>query len=580
MEKPRHFKAWMVLAFGTALVAFANLAVAFPFWLDSPRRSNPHDPKSTLYKVTVVYHSPTYTYTISPTLTATPTLTASPTTTPSHTQTLFVTATDSPTASPTRTHTPVVTATNTQVGTATMTSTPAVTSAVVDDFEGGATRDQTMDNWGFPVDMVADAASTIFAQPAASPVWVSNSASTPGSTGTYCAHLTGTLAGNPASAYAYFATELNGTGYTADTSLASYTGFSFDFKAGTAGILYSVGLIQTNVSASGSPTALYQYQFRPVDTAWHTITCYFPPAANPYPPQGWCITQLAQPPYGWVVPVSFTKAAGAIQFSPVVQTTAVNFDMSIDNIKFVSTAEPTPPALDASYSSIDYFDFLITDQSHCDPSGPFAGAEVYTGQGGATSTMSSPPNNMSNIWPAGYYNPAGCPDATDPVMAAANSGAGSSAASGEFTGTVDPSGWAIWQFAFTSGGYPYSAATPVVLPGILAPNGRLVFDAKTTVPATTYEVQFETQYTGPGTGPGQPGNDYNFYAYHFKLTGTWTTYSIFLPTAPGVGFGPQIQDFNRYYPFDNTHCEGIEFGPVDGATNIPYDMSLDNVRLD
>ncbi|HTB33343.1 MAG TPA: carbohydrate binding domain-containing protein, partial [bacterium] len=440
--------------------------------------------------------------------------------------------TNTPTVTATFTNSPFVTATNTPAGSPTPTPTP--TSAMIDDFEGGAGRDQTLDNWGDPVDMVADASSTIFAQPANSSAWVANSGSTPGFTGTYCAHVTGNLAGNPASAYAYFAVELNSAGYTTDTDISTYTGFSFNFKAGVAGVLYSVGLIQTAVSGSASPTALYQYQFRPVDTAWHTITCYFPPATNPYPPSGWCITQLAQPPYAWVSPVAFSKNAGAIQFSPVVQTSAVAFDMSVDNIQLVKTAEPTPPALDTNYSSIDYFDDETANNSKVDPAGPFAGAEVYTGQGGASSTMSSPPNNLSNIWPNNWYTPGNCPLSVDPMMTAANSCGTCTPAYNEFTGTVDPAGWAIWQFAYVSGGYPYSAVTPIVLPGTYAPNGRLVFDAKTTVPATLYQVQFETQYTGPGTGPGNPSglNNYNFYSYQFNLTTSWTCYSVFLPTAP------------------------------------------------
>jgi hypothetical protein len=630
MAMQRSIRVWLALGLGTGLAVSASLTGAFPLWLDSPTRSNrwehrppsplpppPHRTSSPTPNVTRTPAStqtcttagtgtasptvsgtatavPTQTVsptwacasTFSPTDTAVPTLTGSPSVSCSFTVVPFLSATSSSTATPSQSDTPIYSATATPTATATATPTPVVTSVVIDDFENdgqGCYAIGSADNWCDPALIQSDSASTIYAQPDGSTVWGPFSDSSPGSSSAHCAHLTGTLAGNPASAYAFFAVELNAAGYTADTSLAGYTGFKFDFKAGTAGVQYSVGLVQTNVTASGSPTALYQYQFRPVDTAWHTITCYFPPAANPNPPSGWCVSQLAQPSAIWVMPVAFSVSAGAIQFSPVVQTTAVNFDMSLDNIALVNTAEPVPPALDNAYASINYFDDNTLDESHEDPNGPFRGAEVVTAQGGASSTMSSPLNNGSNLWPATFSKNPGCPDLVDPAMAAADAGAGSSSVCGEFTGTVDPAGWAIWQFALVPGGYSYSPAPPVGLPGAYAPGGRLVFDARSNVTSTLYQVLFETQYSGPGSGPGMGGNNYNFYTYQFRATPTWTNYAVFLPTAPGVGFAPQIQLYNGsipYYPFDGAHVEGVEFGPIRGATNIPYDLSLDNLRFD
>jgi hypothetical protein len=119
---------WQVLT--ASILALGILAVsqmrAFPLWLDAPTRSNPHDPKQTLFPATpvpVVLGTPTSTFTISPTQTISPT--------PTITRTITQTHTFSPTVNGTFTNTP----------TATMTYTPgSAPSNLIDDVEDADTN--------------------------------------------------------------------------------------------------------------------------------------------------------------------------------------------------------------------------------------------------------------------------------------------------------------------------------------------------------------------------------------------------------------------------------------------------------
>jgi hypothetical protein len=103
-----------------ALSLCAATAVAFPLWLDSPSRINPHDPKSPLY--VPVASGPASTAT----LTATMTFTYSPTQTQSFTvsPTLTCTTTQSATFSPTKTNSPTLTPSPTRTNSPTPTNTP------------------------------------------------------------------------------------------------------------------------------------------------------------------------------------------------------------------------------------------------------------------------------------------------------------------------------------------------------------------------------------------------------------------------------------------------------------------------
>jgi hypothetical protein len=125
--------------FALLLLAAASLSQAFPFWLDSPSRRNPHDPRSNLYKklTPLVPPTPTPSNSVSPTptpaLTATPTATQtaspspvySPTSSASPTQ--IVSPTDSPTASMTLTPSQSATASPSFTVSPTFTASPTAT---------------------------------------------------------------------------------------------------------------------------------------------------------------------------------------------------------------------------------------------------------------------------------------------------------------------------------------------------------------------------------------------------------------------------------------------------------------------
>jgi hypothetical protein len=92
---PGRGRRWLRPVLGLGLLLIASAGLAFPFWLDSPSRSNRFDPRSPGYK--------------RPAPKATATFTPSPVDSPSPTPTLSPTFTASPSATPTSTVTPTYT---------------------------------------------------------------------------------------------------------------------------------------------------------------------------------------------------------------------------------------------------------------------------------------------------------------------------------------------------------------------------------------------------------------------------------------------------------------------------------------
>ncbi len=87
------------------------------------------------------------------------------------------------------------------------------------------------------------------------------------------------------------------TTYTPNNSI------TFDYKAGVANVQYRIAVVMEGVTDYGH----YQYIWTPTDTAWHTMTVYFPGAGSP---------ALSQPT--WAAPVTWNKTAlGCIQFYPI-----------------------------------------------------------------------------------------------------------------------------------------------------------------------------------------------------------------------------------------------------------------------
>ena len=450
------------------------------------------------------------------------------------------------------------------------TETPTPIAALVADFERQG--NQSSDNWSFGVDMLADGNSSIVAMPASATAWADSSGDT--RDGGYCAHLAGHLDGNPSSAFAYFALELNGRGFNQDSDLGPFTGLQFDFKAGAAGVAYSVALVSVAVTDTG----YYQYTFTPHDTAWHTYTVYFPPATPSA--DGYLVNQFRQPDAGWVAPVAFSKMAGAIKFNAAVQTNAVAFDMSIDNVSFVSEVAPQVPAVDGDASHLLDTCENREAEGALDPKSPYGGS--ITVNAGGTGIATTP---SAGAWPAEVYASPGCPKDVDPLSRSLGK-----KACKEFSGTIPSSDgcYANVQWSLVKGGYGYNSLTAGVdMSAGQGLHNRLVFDARSTSvdPSLYFGVQLCTGSTGLGRGVKAA---YNFYTANFKPGPEWKRFVVYLPGQP---FGPQFivnfttPAFPNQYPWDadgvGNDVQSVVFLAGNASMGpVQFNLQLDNLRFD
>jgi hypothetical protein len=548
--------AWTVVA----LLVIANLAVAFPFWLDSPTRSNKYDQKSP-------FHTPVPVGTITDSPTASPTPSSTP-------------VPGSPTDTPTPT--PIYTATNTQVSspTFTFTPTPVVTSPVVDNFEG---PDATVDNWGFPVDVTCTSNSSIVAEPNGDTSWVAGDANAAGNGGGSAVHLTGSLAVSSADPLAHIDLNLNASGATTDTSLSAFTGVQFDFKADAAGVTYNIGLENQASAPPAGDSGFYEFQFTPADLAWHTYVVYFPPV----PIQGYPATvgstiigYFTQP--GWAAPVAWTNKAGIIRIMPEPEAASVNYGMWIDNVGFVSSTRAAAPAI-ASTSNflVDTMECNLAENSE-DCNGPYTAGNISMAMGAVagvniTDQFVSPPFNNGVTLGATDFSTPGENSGLDPMSGGSNSM--------HLSGTLPPGAYANCQFSLIANGYGYGPNQGLDFTGGQGPHNRLVFDTMSSTPSVPMACQITTKYT-PSSGFvfGTPSTyQYNFFTFNFNASGTWTTKVCYLPGAP---YGPtfQIVSGNPYNWTDNgvaNNVQALLFFPANyGATTIPFDLWLDNIRFD
>jgi hypothetical protein len=450
------------------------------------------------------------------------------------------------------------------------TETPTPVPALVEDFEHQGTQSQ--DNWGFPVDMVADGNSSIVAQPASATAWSDSSGDTHDAG--FCAHLSGTLNGSPGSAYAYFAVELDGRGFTEDADLTPFSGLQFDFKAGAPGVQYSASLVTSAIT----DTAYYQFQFSPADTAWHSYQVAFPPAVPS--PDGFLANQFSQPDGGWVMAVPFAKKAGAIKFGPVVQTSAVDFDMSIDNIRFVTGTAQAVPAVDADASHLIDSCENREAEGVLEPKGPYAGdISINAGGTGIATTPSA------GLWPVKAYSAPGCPKDVDPLSKSLGH-----KACKEFTGTVPSSDgcWANVQWSLVKGGYGYNSLTAGVdMSAGKGPHNRLVFDARSSSadPSLYFGVQLCTASTGYGRGVKAA---YNFLTSNFKPGPDWKRFVVYLPGQPykpQFGVAYTTPAFPKVFQWaDDGVSNDVQAVVVlagnSSAAPVQFELQIDNLRFD
>jgi hypothetical protein len=270
------------------LAALVPLALgAFPLWLDVPKRSNTHDPKS-------ADHTPG----------------ASGSTTPSPTATSTVSASG---------HGPLVS-----------------------DFQSTTNAANTYWNSGTIFTSVDSAGSSI--TPA---TWSNSSPTAPlgsGNSSSKVARISGNLAAQlaPPYTYAYMAMELTTTGAThpnatnVDVDVSSYTtnsGITFDYRVPNATtVVYRLELVQNGASGTG----FYQANIDPAgmgtnDGNWHTMTIYFPgsTAATAGAPH-----VFSQP--GWATAFAWNTKIGALQFQVNPTASVQAYDLSIDNVTFTS----------------------------------------------------------------------------------------------------------------------------------------------------------------------------------------------------------------------------------------------------
>jgi hypothetical protein len=467
----------------------------------------------------------------------------------------------------------------------TATPTPVTTSLTVDDFEGQPGRDETLDNWGYPVVMTCSAASSIQALPGASAAWLSGSAATPGSFGSsaFSGHVAGTCAGSPGSSELCqldFNLDPNGSGSDIDVSM--FTGLSFDCKSDQAGVVYNVGLISQNQIGTNG---FYQFMFT-ANTVWTTYVVYFPKGSTGYA----CGTDVFAAP-SWA-PSAWKPQMGAIRFMPQPLTTAVDFGLWLDNVKFVNSAVPTAPALDSDSA------FLVDDCENNPgedqgssplalPPGPYQGS-IDTGYGNGATLLPA----TGADWPTSLAQSGGAPVALDPVL---GPGGVTNRWYKEITGQFPaqpasgPYPYANCNWALVPGGGPYTTQAGVDMSTGQGPNNRLVFDYKNagsvdgTNPSVYYAVQLCTAATTAGIGHAA---SYNFYACLIPASAAWANFVVYLPGSAYCGNVFSLVVPTPAYPWispgvaNDVQSVMFYFGNNDQASGHPVDLCIDNLRFD
>lgn len=562
-----------------ALTLASATAQAFPFWLQAPVRSNPHDPKSAQYIAPVAtlpvaaYNSPTDTPTQSPvqsptftrtnspaaTLTSTPTASPIASSTASPTVSPVFSATSSPTASPFFS----ATSTRTNAPTSTFTMTPTLGShtALVADLESVGTNDRTLWNGGVLMTQKDGNGSTQVPNP-----FGPTSATAGGAFGSssYAACMSGTMVTQSptASIYPYcfmaFELVLDGSKSLAnggvDIDPSSYSpnhGIKFDYKAGAAGVVYHVKLAQTVVTDYG----YYEYAWTSTDSAWHTLEIWFP--GTPSAP-----ALFAQP--GWATPRTWSETAmGAIIFEPIPQQTGpVNYDICIDNLSFAvsvaasaATATPTPtPTLSVHTALVADMEGVGTDDRTLWNNGL-----VLTVRDGVGSTCSPYPYGATSDTAGGAY--------------------GSSSYAACFSGTMvmQDGGNGIYPYNLigfelvTGGTAPLSSGGSDVDVSSYSPNQGIKFDYKAGAAGIPYRVKLTSTLV----------TDFGYYEYIFTPADTaWHTQEVWFPGTAGATAVLAQPGWAAPKTFDQTKIGGFLFEPVQSTTGtVAYDLCVDNLTF-
>lgn len=559
-------------ALALALLGLSASASAFPFWLQAPTRSNPHDPKSAQYVApasTAVVIAPYNSPTLSPTPANTPSFTRTPTPLATNSPVIPPTATRTFTSgpSPTMSATPTVSATATRTATqgptftSTLTLTPGSHTSLICDFEQAGTNDRTLWNGGPVLTGKDGSGSTLSPNPFGPADATSGGAY--GSSG-FAGCFSGTMVMQNGGAgiwpYCFMAFELipGGTGQgasTPDVDVTAYSpnnGFSFDYKAAAAGVQYRVKLASSTVTDGG----FYEYLFTPADTAWHTMEVWFPGTAG-------APRVLAQP--GWAATKAFDKThIGGFLFEPVQSTTAaVAYGLCIDNLTLavtdastLPTSTPTPTAVVTHGALIADFESVGTNDRTLWNDGP-----VLTVLDSVGSTNSKYPWGATSATAGGAY--------------------GASSYAGCYSGTMVKQDGAASIYPYTLIGFELlpggTAPPPPAGAGVdtdisaYCPNNGFKFDYKAGAAGVDYRVKLTSTLV----------TDFGYYEYIFTSVDTaWHTLEIWFPGTPGAPRVLAQPGWAAAKAFDKTKIGGILFEPVQSTSAaVNYDLCIDNLTF-
>ncbi len=202
---------------------------------------------------------------------------------------------------------------------------PPSHTGLVADFENGSGNDQTDWNYGGVLTLRDCFGSTMDSYP-----WTGTSGSAPGNGSATCARIRGVEAQSSGSNYPFceLALELVAGGSAAQGPSTDVTPYApgqeltFDYSSASPGTSYTVALITPYVTDYG----YYQYSFTPADSAWHTLSVYFPTAGMS--------PAFAQPVWAGAQTFDATRV-GAVQFEVNASTSATTpYDLRVDNVKF------------------------------------------------------------------------------------------------------------------------------------------------------------------------------------------------------------------------------------------------------
>ena len=466
--------------------------------------------------------------------------------------------------------TPTITPTFTVSPSITPTFTPGAHGPVVANFESPPNNKTLWNSGGLGI-QVDGYGSTLNPDP-----WTSTSATAGGAYGLsgFSGCISGVIAKSAGSNYPYceLQMELVPGGSAAGSSAPSTdvtpwcptSALTFDYKAGAAGVGYTVSLITPDVGDYG----YYQYSFVPSDTQWHTLTVYFPSATGG--------PKFAQPSFA--APQPFTETnIGAIQFSVnALTTTAQPYSLCVDNVTFgqgTIVSPTTTPSFSASPTVTPYAGTpTLTETPTMSPS-------ATATHGPLVDNFENNAANANTLWNGGAVGTTAdnFGSSLKPMPWTATSGTsgggyGTSSYSGCISGTIAKSVGTNYPYCelyleLIPGGWKAAGPAVDVMPWALSQS--LTFDYKGSA-GIGYTVSLITPNV----------YDYGYYQYSFTpADANWHTLTVYFPSA---AYTPSFAQpsYAVPLPFTPNQVGAIQFS-VNALTTASqaYSLCVDNVSF-